>query len=166
MISIDRLDVELLALLHEDPRLGVMELAKRLGVARNTVQARLNRLIDRDVLTGYGLNVNLPIVGLPLLAFVGVQVVQPRFKEIVKQLEKIAHVLEVHVTTGEADLLVRVAAASQEELQDVLAEILAIQGVARTVTSITMTTPIPHRILPLLQELTSNASRGRSGPAP
>src|SRR5947209_8853247 len=52
--SIDGLDARLVALLAGHPRIGVLELARRLGVARGTVQARLDRLTGRGVIRGFG----------------------------------------------------------------------------------------------------------------
>ena len=51
---IDELDARLIDLLAAEPRVGVLEASKRLGVARGTVQARLDRLQSRGVITGYG----------------------------------------------------------------------------------------------------------------
>lgn len=46
-MTIDELDARLITLLTAEPRLGVLECSRRLGVARGTVQARLDRLAER-----------------------------------------------------------------------------------------------------------------------
>jgi DNA-binding Lrp family transcriptional regulator len=60
---IDRLDAALIELLAGEPRVGVLEGSRRLGVARGTVQARLDRLADRGVITGYGPEVDPAALG-------------------------------------------------------------------------------------------------------
>ena len=50
---IDRLDAALIELLTAEPRVGVLEASRRLRVARGTVQARLERMQERGVITGY-----------------------------------------------------------------------------------------------------------------
>lgn len=163
MISLDRLDVELLGALEHEPRLGVMELSTRLGVARNTVQARMKRLEDSGAVISYAPQFDLESIGLPIQAFLGVELVQGRLQRVVAALQRIPHVLEVHATTGREDLLIRVASATHAELQAVVEQILEIEGVAHTTTTLALTTPVPYRIQPLLEYTTEGAGRGRSG---
>ena len=60
---IDWLDAALIELLAAEPRVGVLEASRRLSVARGTVQARLDRLQDRGVITGYGPGVDPVALG-------------------------------------------------------------------------------------------------------
>src|SRR5256885_16021583 len=73
---IDRLDVALIELLAAEPRVGVLEASRRLRVARGTVQARLERLQDRGVITGYGPDVDPAALGYEVTAFVTVEIRQ------------------------------------------------------------------------------------------
>ena len=52
--EIDQLDARLLLILRAHPRIGLVEVARRLGVARGTVQSRLEKLQSRGVITGFG----------------------------------------------------------------------------------------------------------------
>ena len=74
--------------------------------------------------------------------------------------------LEVHVTTGREDLLVRLASRTHAELQDLIRTIVSMPGVAHANTSIALTTPLPLRVQPLLDEVTKDAGFGRSTPQP
>ena len=74
--SIDRLDGLLIELLAAEPRVGVLEASRRLGVARGTVQARLDRLHARGVVTGYGPDVDPVALGHRVTAFVTVEIRQ------------------------------------------------------------------------------------------
>jgi DNA-binding Lrp family transcriptional regulator len=161
--SIDRLDADLLAALARDPRAGTTELAAALGTTRNTVQARLTRLVDSGVLEGFSARVDLSRLGLGVVAFLHLELAQGALASVVAALRERPHVLEVHATTGRSDLVVRVAARSHPELQAVLQDVLSVPGVVRTVTEIALTTPVPYRVDPLLAALTEDRGRGRAG---
>lgn len=162
MISIDKLDAALLRLLSDDPRAQVMDLATRLGVARNTIASRMRRLEDSGVVSGYRPDIDLPTLGLTVQAFVGAETVQGRIGAVIDSLRQIPEVLEVHTTTGREDLLIRIAAPSHEELLHVLERILGVDGVAHTSTTLALTTPITYRTQPLIDHITRDAGHGRS----
>ena len=74
--SIDPLDAALIELLAAEPRVGVLEASQRLGVARGTVQARLDRMRDRRVITGYGPDVDPAALGYEVTAFITLEIRQ------------------------------------------------------------------------------------------
>src|SRR5438094_8196301 len=81
--AIDDLDARLLAALDESPRAGVLDLARRLEVARGTVQARLEKLQRRGVVTGFGPQLDLPAMGYEVLAFTTLEIAQGRLADVV-----------------------------------------------------------------------------------
>jgi DNA-binding Lrp family transcriptional regulator len=164
VISLDRLDVRLLDVLTRKGRVGIVELAGELGIARNTVQARLRRLEEAGVMTGFRPALDLAQAGVTTQAFIGLEVQQGRLAAIVTALAQIPQVLEVHATTGREDLLVRAASVSQAGLQEMIERIVAIDGVVHSTTTLALTTPLPYRVIPLLQEMTRDAGWGRSTP--
>ena len=164
MLSIDRLDVELLEMLATDARAGVVELATGLGISRNTVQARLRRLEGGGLLTGYRPELNLGQAGVSMEAFIGLEVQQGRLASIVDALIDKPQVLEIHATTGREDLLVRVATETQADLQQLIESIVGIAGVVHSTTTLALTTPLPYRAVPLLKHITRDAGWGRSTP--
>ncbi|MDF2827904.1 MAG: AsnC family transcriptional regulator [Mycobacterium sp.] len=166
MTSLDRLDLEILRKLSDDARTGVVELSSALGISRNTVQSRVRRLEESGVLTGYQPRVDLAEAGLAVQAFVALEINQVGMSSVVSGLARIPQVLEVHATTGREDLLVRVATATQAELQELVVHILAIPGVVHSSTTLALTTPLPYRVIPLLEEATRDAGWGRSTPKP
>ena len=165
MTTIDELDADLIAALSEDPRVSVMELAQRFRVSRNTVHARLGRLSGAGIVAGYSARVRLLEVGILVEAFVDVELAQGALQAVIDALGKMANVLEVHVTTGRADLMVRIAAGTHEELEHLIQAMYDIEGVNRTTTHIALSTPVPYRVDPLLRHVTRTAGRGRSGGA-
>jgi DNA-binding Lrp family transcriptional regulator len=148
--EIDELDARLLLILRAYPRIGVVEVARRLGVARGTVQARMDKLAARGVITGFGPDIEPARMGYPVLAFVSLEIVQGRLEEAVEGLEKVPEVLEVHGVTGDRDLLCRVVARDNTHLQDVINAMLHTGAVRRSTSAISMTRQIPYRIEPLI----------------
>lgn len=148
---LDALDSRLLVTMRANPRIGLTELARLLGVARGTVQARLDKLIARGVIADFGPTITTEQIGYPILAFASLQIAQGRLTEAVRWLDGIPEILEVYGTSGQADLLCRVVAHSTPHLQEIIAQILASPAVQRTDTTIALSTQIPFRIEPLLK---------------
>ncbi|HWO63477.1 MAG TPA: Lrp/AsnC family transcriptional regulator [Umezawaea sp.] len=151
---LDVLDARLLLLLTDEPRLGVLECSRRLGVARGTVQARLDRLVARGVLTGFPPALDLAAMGYSLTAFAVLEIAQGRRQVVSDGLAAINEVCEVHATTGQGDLFVRMVARSNADLQRVIDEMVDVPGVERLSTSIALSTPVPPRVRPLLERIT------------
>lgn len=149
--TIDELDARLILTMRENPRIGLMETSRLLGVARGTVQARLDRLSARGIITGFGPEVSPAGLGYPVLAFVSLEIAQGRLDESISMLEAIPEVLEVHGTSGASDLVCRVAARSNAHLQQVLLRILETPAVQRTSTSIALSTLVAMRADPLVR---------------
>jgi len=118
--ALDELDLALLTALREQPRAGALELSRLLRVARATVSARLRRLEESGVITGYGPDVDLAAAGYPVQAFVTLEIAQGALEQIAHELEAIPGVVEAYATTGTGDVLCRIAAASHEDLQATL----------------------------------------------
>jgi len=150
---LDELDARLLLVLTDEPRLGVLECSRRLGVARGTVQARLDKLVARGVLGGFPPALDLAAMGYGLTAFAVVEIAQGFRSEVSERLAAIPEVCEVHATTGAGDLLVRMVARSNADLQRVIDEVVDVAGVHRLASSIALSTPIPLRVRPLLEKL-------------
>ncbi|MEU8172340.1 Lrp/AsnC family transcriptional regulator [Microbispora hainanensis] len=148
---LDALDSRLLITMRANPRIGLTELARLLGVARGTVQARLDKLTARGVIGDFGPTITTEQIGYPILAFASLQIAQGRLTEAVRWLADVPEILEVYGTSGQADLLCRVVARSTPHLQEVIARILASPAIQRTDTTIALSTQIPFRIEPLLK---------------
>jgi DNA-binding Lrp family transcriptional regulator len=155
--TIDRLDAELIELLAAEPRVGVLEASRRLGVARGTVQARVDRLQDRGVITGYGPDVDPAALGYEVTAFITLEIRQVGGHDpVAERLAAIPEVLEVHTITGPGDMLCRVVARTNADLQRVIDAILDVAGVVRASTVIALATPLPYRVLPLVRAVAAN----------
>lgn len=151
-VPLDAVDRALLRELIENPRLPVIELAKRVGVVRATAASRIDRLTRRGVIGPGGIARDVTALGYPLTAYVGLQIRQGHGPEVRAWLETFPEVLEIHTTAGTVDLMCRVAAKSSPEMQATLDRILDQPAIVRSTTSIVLSTPMPYRVLPLLTE--------------
>src|SRR3954449_10860475 len=147
---IDELDARLLTLLRDEPRIGLMEVSRRLGVARGTVQARLAKLEERGVVKGFGPEVDPARMGYPVLAFVFLQIAQGRLTEAVAVLESTPEVLEATATSGPSDLLCRIVARDTEHLQEIVNRLLSNTAIRRSTSYIALSQPIRFRTAPLV----------------
>ena len=149
-LAVDRVDAAILALFAEEPRIGVLEASRRLRLARGTVQARLDKLARRGVVVGWGPDVDPSRLGFPVTAFVTLEIAQTGHDDIGVRLAEIPEVLEVHTITGNGDLLCRVVARSNADLQRVIDQVVSTDGVGRTSTVIALATQVGHRVMPLV----------------
>jgi DNA-binding Lrp family transcriptional regulator len=148
----DDLDRTLIALFTAEPRIGVLEASRRLGVARGTVQARLDRLVARGVITGWGPELSPEALGFPVTAFLTLEIRQGAGHDAVAQhLATIPEVLEACTITGAGDMWCRVVARTNTDLQRVIDEVLDYAGIERSTTVIALATQIPYRALPLVR---------------
>ena len=148
----DDLDATLLNLFAAEPRIGVLEASRRLGVARGTVQSRLDRLVERGVINGWGPELSTGALGYPVTAFLTLEIRQGSGHESVAgHLADIPEVLEVFTITGAGDMWARVVARSNADLQRVLDRVVSFEGIVRSSTVIALATQIPHRVTPLVR---------------
>lgn len=151
--GIDQLDAQIIGLFTEKPQIGVLGASRALGVARGTVQARLDRLTDRGVITSFAPTVSAAALGYPVTAFCSLQIRQTLGgPEVADHLRAIPEVIEAHTVTGEFDLLVVAVARSNADLQRVIDTILDHDLVIRASTLIALATHVPHRTTALVQD--------------
>ncbi len=161
--AIDDLDVRLLTLLAAEPRIGVVESARRLHVARGTAQARLDKLAARGVIRGYGPEISPAALGFGVMAFVTLEIRQSRGHDpVTAHLAAIPEVLEVHTITGTGDLLCRIVARSNADLQRVIDLIVSYDEIVRSSTIIALAEQIPYRVMPLVASAVTETGRSAS----
>jgi DNA-binding Lrp family transcriptional regulator len=134
----DALDQKLLDLLTRDARMSLAMLARRLGVARSTVQYRLERLERSGAIGGYtirpGTAERTPsIEALVLIA------VEPRLQAAVeKRLGAIAAVRRLLSVSGSYDLAATLTAKSAEQLDVALDDVRNVPGIRKTVSAVVL----------------------------
>ncbi|MDJ0319773.1 Lrp/AsnC family transcriptional regulator [Pseudarthrobacter sp. PS3-L1] len=158
MQRMDGTDARLLAALAREPRRTVVALAQKLGLSRNTVQARMAQLEKKHAFLTFERRINPVALGYPLTAFISVHVQQQKLAQLSKDLAAVPEILEAYGLTGSADILLRVVALDAEDLFRINGKILACPGVDRTDTALAMQELVPFRIQPLLERLSGPGS--------
>ncbi|ANY23868.1 Lrp/AsnC family transcriptional regulator [Gordonia terrae] len=149
---LDKLDLDILKLIVEEPKAGVREYARRLNVARGTVQARLDKFARDGVITSYRPQMQPTALGYSILAFVHLHIAQSIMDATVAHLATIPEVLEVNSVAGEGDLLCRVVAVDHADFERILQAMIATEGVLRSRSELVLSRRIAPRIVPLLEK--------------
>ena len=150
LCELDDIDRAILRAMREKPRSPVAEIARLASVARGTAHARVKRLEACGVVVGYGPDLNAPLIGYRVLAFVTVAISQGQDHDVVDHLCRIQEVLEIHSVTGPGDLFCRVVARSNEHLDEILQAMLDADGVSRTETQLVLGTRVQRGLTDLV----------------
>lgn len=147
---VDELDARILQLLTDEPRVGILEASRRLGVARGTVQARLDKLISSGVIRTLAPSLDPAAIGYRVTAFATLEIRQGGRGSVADHLARIPEVIEVHTITGPGDLLCRIVARDNDDLQRVIDDLVSDADIVRTSTLIALSTVVIPRVLPLV----------------
>ncbi|NUS11796.1 MAG: Lrp/AsnC family transcriptional regulator [Streptomyces sp.] len=154
----DALDARIVRLLLDQPRTSVRGYARILGIARGTLQARLERLERDGVITVAGPRVSPAALGHPVLAFVRLEVARGHLDEVGGALAAVPEIVEAFSVAGAGgDLLTRVVARDNGHLEAVIQRLGRLPGVVRIRTEIALSERVPHRVLPLVEVLAAEA---------
>ena len=138
----DKIDLKLITILQNNARIPLKSLAEQVFLSSPATAARLSRLESEGIIEGYSANINLKSVGMPIIAFINLDLEpsqKPTFYPFVK-----AHpnVLECNCVTGRFSQLIKVAFESTEALDSFIGELNAF---GHTETQIAFSTPQPPR---------------------
>lgn len=147
----EALDARILLAVDDDPDAASLTLARRLGIARNTLHARLQRLRGSGAVLDFARRVDPAALGWGLLAFVSIEHSQTAGQRAQTALRAIPEVIEMHSTTGDADLLLKICARDTADLHRITSEILSVADVLRTSTAISLREELPLRLRPLIE---------------
>ena len=136
----DETDRKLLALLQADARAPISSIARKLGVSRSTIQSRITRLEDRDIIGGYTVRLSDDYARARIRAHVLITVAPKLAPRVDAELKKMPEVTSLYSISGVNDLIAIVAADTTSEMDRVLDEIGHISGIERTTTSIVLAT--------------------------
>ncbi|KQR79188.1 Lrp/AsnC family transcriptional regulator [Rhizobium sp. Leaf341] len=141
-MTISDSDRALLALLGENARMPTAMLARKLGLSRTTVQARLERLEREGVITGYGVRLSSDYERGLVRAHILITLAARALPRVTRDLDAMQAVRIVHSVSGSFDLIAIVEAASISALDLVIDQIGTIEGVEKTLSSIVLSTRI------------------------
>jgi Lrp/AsnC family leucine-responsive transcriptional regulator len=154
----DVLDREILRLLRQDGRMSVASIAKEIGLSGPSVHERIKKLEQRGIIAGYTAILEPQLLNRPHVAFVMVTLSEGNEfavdDPIVARICEEPDVLEFHRIAGEDCYLIKVRSATNKELENLLRRVRKIRGVARTRTTIVLSTELerPTIEVPLEEE--------------
>lgn len=152
-MELDDTDRAILRLLQQDARTPFSEIARRIDMSSATVHDRVGRLEEAGVIEGYHARVDPRALGYGVSAFVGLRVEQGREEDALERLREIEGITEVHLTTGEYDVVLRVHAADTDELREIMFDNVAqMEGFARSQTMIVLGTDYRADGVPIPEE--------------
>ena len=141
----DELDRKVLAALTADSAISTSRLARRLGVARSTVQARIERLERSGTIAGYTIRLGAPQEAARIRATALLQVEPRATASVLQRLRPLPEIEACHTTTGRVDLILTIVAESTEALDATLDRIGAVPGVKSTESLIHLSTKFDRR---------------------
>ena len=136
----DDIDRHLLALLRANARMSVAAIAKSLGVARGTVQNRIGKLERAGTIAGYGVRLKPQTDTHRVAAIMTIEVEGNHLEKVLRNLRGDADVHTLHTTNGRWDLIAELSAGSLEAMDQVISRIRKIDSIARTETSLLLST--------------------------
>ncbi len=142
--SIDDVGWQILQALQEDARLSFAELGRRVGLSLPAVAERVRRLEESGIITGYRVEVNLPKVGLQIMAFIRLTVPRERYPQVIMLAQELPEVLECHHLSGIDSFIMKVVITSIPHLE---ALITRLSTYGQTTTSIVLSTPVTKRVV-------------------
>ncbi|HIT14940.1 MAG TPA: Lrp/AsnC ligand binding domain-containing protein [Candidatus Avimuribaculum pullicola] len=148
MEKIDNLDRKILQIIMRNARIPSKDVAVECGVSRAAIHQRIQRMIDMNVITGSGYNVDPRVLGYATCTYIGVKLERgSMYRDVVPELEKIREVVECHFTTGPYTMLIKLYARDNQHLMELLNDkIQHIAGVTATETLISLEMSINREI--------------------
>ncbi|HSY62244.1 MAG TPA: Lrp/AsnC ligand binding domain-containing protein, partial [Cytophaga sp.] len=126
--------------LIENASLPYTEIAKKIGVSGGTIHVRMKKMEDLGIVKGAHLEINYTRLGYDITAFLGIYLDKSEFYDkAVDDLRKIPEVVNVHYTTGNYSMFVKIICRDTQHLREVLHDkIQKVYGIQRTETSISL----------------------------
>jgi DNA-binding Lrp family transcriptional regulator len=139
----DDTDQRLIAALRRDGRASLSDLALALGLSRATVRARMERLVARGEISGFSVLTRADVTASPVRGLMMLGIEGRGTDRIIARLMGLAAVQAVHSTNGKWDLIVELGTQTLAQLDDILAQIRRLEGVATSETNLMLTTRRP-----------------------
>ncbi|WP_108812115.1 AsnC family transcriptional regulator [Sphingorhabdus sp. Alg231-15] len=140
---LDATDAQILELLVGDARLSLAELARKVGLSAPSVSERLKRLEEEDVIQSYTAIMNPIAIGLSVSAYIRIQPVPGKMKEVLAIVEGLEEIVRCDRVTGGDCYIARAHVQSVGDLEALVDEL---SPFAMTDTSVIQSTPVPYRL--------------------
>ena len=141
---LDGVGWNLLRELQTDARLSFAELGRRVGLSLPAVAERVRRMEEAGIITGYHAEVDLPEIGISVMAFIRITTTGDRYPSIIQLARDLPEVLECHHLTGTDSFIMKVVAPAISDLEALITQ-LSTYG--QTATSIVLSSPVTKRVI-------------------
>ncbi|RLM89781.1 Lrp/AsnC family transcriptional regulator [Halobellus sp. Atlit-38R] len=149
-MQLDETDRAILRILQSDARTPFSEVARQIEMSSATVHDRVSRMEDAGVIEGYHAKIDPRAIGLGTSALVGLRIEQGNENDALERLREIEGVQEIHLTTGEWDVVLRVYAEDTDSLRELMFDNIAnVEGFSRSQTMVILATDLEERPLPI-----------------
>ena len=139
--EIDTIDRHILAVLQENCKLPLTRIGERVGLSAPSVNERIRKLEESGVIRGYTAVLDARKLGKDITAFIGVFIEHPKLVgKFERELDRLEAVQECHHVTGQYTILLKLKADNTSQLEGLIQAIRSIEGVARTETSVVLST--------------------------
>ncbi len=146
----DQIDQKLISILQENARMPLKAIAQQVFLSAPAVSARIEKLEAQGMILGYHAEINQQKLGYHIVAFISLELSAQQKPEFYPFVAACPNVLECNCVTGVYSMLIKVAFASTQELDQFIGQL---QHFGNTSTQIVFSTPVPHRdIVVLLKE--------------
>jgi len=138
--NLDQIDLHILDIITKNARIPFKDVASEVGVSRAAVHQRVNRMIEMEVITGSGYNIDPKKVDYKTCTYVGIFLEKGGFYDgVSEKLMEIPEIVECHYTTGQYAIFVKVYARDNEHLKEILSgKVQKIPGISSTETFISL----------------------------
>lgn len=146
--QLDDLDLQILSILFNDSRTPFLEIARQCHVSGGTIHVRMKKMEDMGIIKGTKLMVDNSKLGYDVCCFIGIRLDKSSsYAAALEELQNINEIIELHYTTGDYSILIKVLCKNISHLQDLLMnKIQSISGIQSTNTFISLLKPIDRNI--------------------
>ncbi|NMM62870.1 AsnC family transcriptional regulator [Clostridium sp. P21] len=146
--GLDELDLQILDILIKDSRTPFLEIARQCHVSGGTIHVRMKKMEDLQIIKGTKLIVDNSKLGYDVCCFIGIYLDKAQtFNDALDDLKLIKEIVELHYTTGEYSIFMKVICKNIADLQNLLmTKIQKVKGIQRTNTFISLFQPIDRNI--------------------
>ena len=149
-IQTDEMDAKIISALGADGRRSYAEVGAEVGLSTAAVHERVKKMLDKGVIRRFSISVDPERVGLNFTAFVAIRNDGGiHCRDVAPRLRAMPQVEELHSVAGEYDFLAKIRTTHARALEDVIYQIKAIEGVARTTSTVVLNTEFEDRPLDL-----------------
>ena len=138
--EIDKTDLKILEILMQDAKKPFTEVAKKAFVSQGTVHVRMNKLQEAGIVERTTLKINYAKLGYDVTAFIGIYLEKSSlYEQVLEKLKQIPEIINVHYTTGNWSMFVKIHCRDTTHLKEVLHEKMQqVEGIERTETIISL----------------------------